>query len=86
MPSSTVEVLPADTEVLRESTTSRAKHWVFTLNNYTEEEVNALVSLGNSGIDCTYLIYGRETGDSGTPHLQGFISFPERTRFATAKS
>lgn len=58
------------------TTSPRAKHWCFTLNNYTEEDVNRLTSI--QGVD--YLIFGREIGASGTPHLQGYVAFPSRKR------
>lgn len=65
-------------------TGSYAKRWVFTLNNYTEEdEVNLKNLFDNGSVD--YLVYGREVGQNGTPHLQGFISFSERKRFNAAR-
>jgi len=61
---------------------SQARHWVFTLNNYTDGD---LVSLRALATDCTYLVFGRETGESGTPHLQGYVDFGTSKRFAVAK-
>lgn len=49
-----------------------SRRWVFTLNNYTAaEEQHVTTSAGTDRVD--YLIYGRERGESGTPHLQGFF-------------
>jgi len=56
---------------------SRAKHWCFTLNNYKQEDVDRITDNASS---FDYVVFGKETGDSGTPHLQGFVSFPQRVR------
>ena len=62
---------------------SRAKNWVFTLNNYTEADVTRLGTLPD---DVSYILFGREVGENGTPHLQGFISFSGRKRMAQVKT
>jgi len=56
---------------------SRAKHWCFTLNNYTGNDIDR-INANASFFD--YIIFGREVGESGTPHLQGFVSFTARVR------
>ena len=54
--------------------------WCYTLNNYTVEEHEKLQSLA-----CKYHVIGEEEGESGTPHLQGFIYFASAKTFLAAK-
>ena len=35
---------------------------------------------------CKYLVYGREIGENGTPHLQGHVKFINKKRFGPAKA
>lgn len=67
--------------------TRQAKHWCFTLNNWTEDERNILTAIGSEkSFDVQYLIFGEEKGDKEeTPHLQGYISFSKRKSFGTVK-
>ncbi len=56
------------------------KTWVFTLNNYNsadEEKFQALT--------CTHIVYGREIGVNGTPHLQGWVTFKTSKTFKKCK-
>lgn len=55
----------------------RSKRWLFTLNNYTEEEESMLRGLLTTSI-VTYLVFGHETGENGTPHLQGYCETNSR--------
>lgn len=57
-----------------------SKSWCFTINNYTEKDETLLKDLETS-----YLIYGREVGESGTPHLQGYITFRKAYRLTALK-
>lgn len=66
-------------------TTSRAKNWVFTVNNYSDHDQSTLRELGGSA-GTSYLVFGREAGTSGTPHLQGYIQFGVRTSFTNVRT
>ena len=58
----------------------KCRNWVFTLNNYTEEEEASLLILP-SGVK--YLIVGKEMVQ--TPHLQGYVVFTSQVRLFTCK-
>ncbi len=58
------------------------KRWCFTLNNFTPAEYDAIVS---SVDNYEYLVVGKESGESGTPHLQGFAILKTRLRLAAVR-
>lgn len=51
-----------------------AKHWCFTLNNPTEADQSNTPPLYD------YMVIGNEVGESGTPHLQGYIALKVKAR------
>ena len=59
---------------------SRARNWCFTLNNWTETEYEAIKE-----INSTYIIIGKEVGDEGTPHLQGYIELDNAMTMSALK-
>lgn len=63
----------------------RSKDWVLTINNYTDNEEEALQQMVENG-HANYVIFGRERGEGGTPHLQGFIQLKARCRLASVKA
>lgn len=57
-----------------------ARHWCFTCNNYTDEDIEKINGVYDDG-RAVYIVYGKEIGeDNGTPHLQGFVSMLTRTK------
>lgn len=59
-----------DLEVTTQFAMSKTRGFVFTINNPVQHDKDELAAL-----DCQYLIYGKEVGDLGTPHLQGYVHF-----------
>jgi hypothetical protein len=57
---------------------SPAIRWCFTFNNYTETDVHDISSKVPEL--CKRYIIAKEVGDSGTPHLQGYIEFHKKCR------
>lgn len=60
---------------------SRVRRWCFTLNNWVETDLAAIDALA-----CRYVVYGKETGSSGTPHLQGFVIFDSSLRLSAVRT
>lgn len=60
--------------------------WVFTVNNYCKKDVRTLKYLAEAkGNSVAYMIFGKEKGEKGTPHLQGYVHYQTRKRFSTVK-
>lgn len=66
---------------------AQSTRWCFTINNPTDVDHGRLneLSTGMERIGISYLVYGREIGDGGTPHLQGFIIFNLRKRLRAVR-
>lgn len=62
-----------------------AIRWSWTLNNPTEAEINYIEECSRTEEPIQYLIYGKEIGDEGTPHLQGYLEMKSRTRMGGVK-
>lgn len=63
---------------------TRSKAWVFTLNNWVDEEADVLCGMYHEG-QASYMLFGVETGESGTPHLQGYVELISRVSLSSLK-
>lgn len=62
---------------------SRARNYVFTLNNYGPTDLN---DIAFRCVDAKYIVIGHEVGENGTPHLQGFVCFENARSFKQLKA
>jgi len=60
---------------------SKHRNVCFTWNNYPPDYMQVLSKLPT----VTYLVTGREIGESGTAHIQGYVEFKNQVRFSTLK-
>jgi len=74
-------IVPEVPEVPREIGNTRqsppAKHWNFTLNNRT---------IDNIVPEFHKYVFGNEIGASGTPHIQGYVELKRKMRFQQVKA
>lgn len=66
---------------MSESRESPKKHWVFTLNNPSANDDAGLWLLPYE-----YAVLGNEVGESGTPHIQGYVVFKKKYRLTQLKA
>lgn len=59
---------------------ARSRDYCFTLNNYTESEYQSVIC-----IDAKYIVVGKEKGESGTEHLQGYVYWENARSFNAVK-
>lgn len=71
----TQEKIAYVTEGAAGNTKSRA--WFFTLNNYSKEEITQLLK----NLEESEFVFQEETGESGTPHLQGVCRWKNAMSF-----
>lgn len=57
---------------------SPAKHYCFTLNNHTEDDIIGI--LDNFSSNSSNFLFQEEVGENGTPHLQGYVEFKKKCR------
>lgn len=69
------------TEVKAERNTTKIRSAVFTLNHFTDEEVQNLIEKFEG---CEYR-FQEEVGTEGTPHLQGYVVFKNPRSFEALK-
>jgi len=64
-------------------TSAKFRNFVFTCNNWTDESVKLIVDKLEPL--SRYIIYGKEVGKKGTPHLQGYCQLKDQTRRSAIK-
>ncbi len=60
------------------------KRWCFTLNNFTQDECTRIITYINSS-EVQFGVVGKEVGENGTPHLQGYVRLQKKVRLTGIK-
>lgn len=82
------EIQPNEIETKNEidvSNKSKSRKWTFTLNNYTQEDLERLTKIKDTEEVVTFLCFQEEMGKNKTPHLQGFIHLKKQNRMSYVK-
>jgi len=59
---------------------AKSCNFTFTLNNYTDDHIDMLTQH-----DCRAMGYGKEVSKTGTPHLQGWLCYPNQRSLNTVR-
>ncbi len=63
----------------------RGLRWAFTVNNYTQDESDAMERIVHPTSIVRYLVVGIEVGEVGTPHLQCYLECHSTQRMSAMK-
>lgn len=69
---------------MRSERPTKHKGYCFTINNPGAFDAIDLEQLRNH-CSLEYLVYGKEVGELGTPHIQGFVRFKSQVHFTAIK-
>lgn len=65
-------------------TSKKSYAYCFTINNYTDADIQELKKLEDNP-KTRYIIIGKEVGEEGTPHVQGYVYFHNQMVFSSFK-
>lgn len=68
------------TQFITEDSMAKARGWIFTINNPTEQDVPTL-----AWKDAKYVVFQKESGAEGTQHYQGYVLFGSQQRLSAVK-
>ena len=61
-------------------------NFVFTINNWTEDDLKTLVDIKDDDEQFLYICWAQEVASTGTPHLQGYAELRKACKFAPIRS
>lgn len=79
----TVDTVDTPVVILNKETGVRARAWILTWNNYTEQDTETLTQLAQE--NCSDYVWQPEVGKEGTPHLQIALYFKSARTFSQVK-
>jgi len=77
--------MPIVPEKSKSTYRAEGKRWCFTVNNYTEEEYGAICAYVKRAAVAGFGVVAREVGDTGTPHVQGYIRLGTKARLTAMR-
>lgn len=78
VPNSSSEIEGNNRTSISKKQVSPSVRWCFTHNNYNDKDIDMYSSTIREY--CKVGFFSKEIGDSGTPHLQGYIEFKKKDR------